>query len=56
MMIGDHESNSPGVPYDVTSDGRRFLVNERVTPPESDTGSAQVASALTILLNFDKRS
>jgi Tol biopolymer transport system component len=50
FVLGDHVGESD-VPYDVSSDGQRFLVNERVAP-ETDLASPQ-NSSFTVIVNWN---
>ena len=44
-MFGDHAAGGFELPYDVTADGQRFILNERLTP-------ANQGAPLTVVLNW----
>jgi hypothetical protein len=44
-LFGDHSAGGSEYPYDVTADGQRFIVNERLTP-------ATQTALLTVVLNW----
>jgi eukaryotic-like serine/threonine-protein kinase len=44
-LFGDHAGGGSEMPYDVTADGQRFIVNERLAPANQST-------PLTVVLNW----
>jgi hypothetical protein len=53
VMLGNHSQGFPllDMPYDVSADSQRFLINERIGPPRDE--SVAEPPAITVVLNWD---